>query len=190
MNDFLAVAPDAQIAHTALGCMVSVNDLADRPPAPMDRTRCTTFGGRRVRSSTRRTSPRVGRPRALRGDHRHPVLRRPHVADRRRARGHERRRGRRGGAGRGLFLATCLTPGTGPRIRELAALEPTTLAIMHGSSYTGDGAAALRRSPTSTTARRCGRRTRTRIDGFRRRQPPRVSPGTDPGTRSGNDELD
>ena len=35
MNEFLAVAPQAQVAHSGLGCMVSVNDLADRPPRPL-----------------------------------------------------------------------------------------------------------------------------------------------------------
>ncbi len=43
-----------------------------------------------------------------------------------------------------LFGSTCLTPGTAPTIRTLAALEPRTLAIMHGSSYNGDSAGALR----------------------------------------------
>jgi flavorubredoxin len=42
-----------------------------------------------------------------------------------------------------VFGATCLTPGTGSSIRALAELVPSTLAIMHGSSYAGDGAAAL-----------------------------------------------
>ena len=36
MNLFLAAAPNAQVAHTAVGCMVSINDLADRTPAPID----------------------------------------------------------------------------------------------------------------------------------------------------------
>lgn len=36
------------------------------------------------------------------------------------------------------------TPLTGRIIDRLAALAPRTLAIMHGSSYTGDGARALR----------------------------------------------
>ncbi|HEX4776791.1 MAG TPA: MBL fold metallo-hydrolase, partial [Acidimicrobiia bacterium] len=35
MNLFLGAAPDAQVAHGALACMVSLNDLADRPPVPM-----------------------------------------------------------------------------------------------------------------------------------------------------------
>jgi hypothetical protein len=42
-----------------------------------------------------------------------------------------------------VFGATCLTPRTGPTIRELALLEPTTLAVMHGSCFSGDTAAAL-----------------------------------------------
>ncbi len=36
MNLFLAAAPHAQVAHGAMGCMVSINDLADRPPTPID----------------------------------------------------------------------------------------------------------------------------------------------------------
>jgi hypothetical protein len=41
------------------------------------------------------------------------------------------------------FGATCLTPNTAPTIRGLAELEPRTLALMHGSSFNGDGAKAL-----------------------------------------------
>jgi flavorubredoxin len=43
-----------------------------------------------------------------------------------------------------MFGATCLTPRTAPTIRRLAELQPTTLGLMHGASYAGDGAAALR----------------------------------------------
>ncbi|MGQ0774694.1 MAG: hypothetical protein ACT4NY_09795 [Pseudonocardiales bacterium] len=35
MNSWLAAAPHAQVAHGAMGCAVSVNDLADRPPRPL-----------------------------------------------------------------------------------------------------------------------------------------------------------
>ena len=42
-----------------------------------------------------------------------------------------------------VFRATCLTPSTGPTIRRLAELAPTTLAVMHGSCYTGDAAKSL-----------------------------------------------
>lgn len=43
-----------------------------------------------------------------------------------------------------MFRASCLTPAMGPTIRRLAALGPKTLAVMHGSSFTGDCGAALR----------------------------------------------
>jgi flavorubredoxin len=42
-----------------------------------------------------------------------------------------------------VFGASCLTPNTGPTIRRLAALAPGTLAVMHGSCFTGDGESAL-----------------------------------------------
>src|SRR3954471_9998572 len=35
MNHFLAAAPEAQVVHGELACMVSLNDLADRPPRPV-----------------------------------------------------------------------------------------------------------------------------------------------------------
>ena len=36
------------------------------------------------------------------------------------------------------------TPQTDRVLNELAELNPTTLAVMHGSSFSGDGAGALR----------------------------------------------
>ncbi len=42
-----------------------------------------------------------------------------------------------------IFGATCLTAATAPTIRRLAGLAPETLGLMHGSSFRGDGAAAL-----------------------------------------------
>ena len=41
------------------------------------------------------------------------------------------------------FGYTALTPATGATIRRLAKLEPRTLAVMHGSSYSGAGAPVL-----------------------------------------------
>jgi hypothetical protein len=43
-----------------------------------------------------------------------------------------------------LFHYSSLNPGMGATIRGLASLGPRTLALMHGPSYSGDGAAALR----------------------------------------------
>ena len=36
MNEWLAAAPDATVIQGALGCMVSIGDLADRPPRPLN----------------------------------------------------------------------------------------------------------------------------------------------------------
>jgi hypothetical protein len=43
-----------------------------------------------------------------------------------------------------LFHATGLTTLLGPTIHQLADRQPTTLAVMHGASFSGDGAAQLR----------------------------------------------
>jgi flavorubredoxin len=42
-----------------------------------------------------------------------------------------------------MFHATALTPSTATTLRRLAGLEPSTLAIMHGASFRGDGRQAL-----------------------------------------------
>ena len=49
MNKFLAAAPHAQVAHGGLGCMVSLNDLADRPPVPLAYGQVLEIGRHRVR---------------------------------------------------------------------------------------------------------------------------------------------
>jgi hypothetical protein len=46
-------------------------------------------------------------------------------------------------AGEDLFRYSSLNPGMGATIRSLAKLSPCTLALMHGPSFAGDGAAAL-----------------------------------------------
>jgi hypothetical protein len=43
-----------------------------------------------------------------------------------------------------IFHSTSIGPTTAPNIRKLAALEPQTLALMHGSSFRGNAAGALR----------------------------------------------
>src|SRR6478736_7159071 len=49
MNEFLAVAPDAQVVHGGLACMVSLNDMADRPPRPTDDGEVLVTGRHRMR---------------------------------------------------------------------------------------------------------------------------------------------
>ncbi len=144
MNLFLAAAPNAQVAHTAVGCMVSINDLADRPPAPMDPDRAFDLGGHRVRSITTPHVPHGWDAHVLYeettgtlfcGDlftqvGAGPAITTNDLLD-------------AAAQAEDIFGATCLTPQTAPTIRRLAELEPTTLAIMHGSSYNGETAKAL-----------------------------------------------
>ena len=46
-------------------------------------------------------------------------------------------------AAESMFHATSLAPQTPHTLRALGDLEPTTLAIMHGASFQGDGKRAL-----------------------------------------------
>jgi flavorubredoxin len=144
MNLFLEAAPDAQVAHTAIGCMVSIDDLADRPPTPMMPDESLDLGGRSIRSIDTPHVPhgwdahvvyeettgtlfcgdlltQVGNGPALTGD---DLVGAAIEAE-------------------NMFGSSCLTPQTAPTIRRLADLGPTTLAIMHGSSYNGEAAGAL-----------------------------------------------
>jgi flavorubredoxin len=49
MNQWLAAAPEAQVLHGATACMVSLNDLADRPPRVLADGETLDLGGKRVR---------------------------------------------------------------------------------------------------------------------------------------------
>jgi len=49
MNDWLAIAPRAEVAHGAVAVMVSLNDLADRPPVQLADGDVRDLGGKTVR---------------------------------------------------------------------------------------------------------------------------------------------
>jgi flavorubredoxin len=144
MNELFAVAPHAEVAHGALGCLVSLNDLADRPPVPLSNGQVIEIGGHRLRHLDTPHVPhawearvlfeestqtllcgdlftQLGNPPATTTD---DILEAAAMAE-------------------DVFGATCLTPQTGATIRGLAELAPTTLAVMHGSCFEGDGAKAL-----------------------------------------------
>jgi flavorubredoxin len=130
--------------HGELGCMVSINELADRPPhiagdEPLvigshqlrflptpnvphnwesglwfDETTSTLFAGDLL--------SHIGSwPTVIETD----VVEQALVAEE-------------------LFHGTALSTNLSPTIERLAELEPCTLAIMHGSSFRGDGATQLR----------------------------------------------
>jgi flavorubredoxin len=145
MNAFLGAAPNSTVAHGAMGCMVSLHDLCDREPRPLADGEVLDIGGLRLRHIDTPHVPHGWDARVLYeevtgtlfcGDLFTHLRGVPAVttsddvepAD----------------AAETVFGATCLTPNTAPTIRRLAELEPRTLAIMHGSSFSGDGATALR----------------------------------------------
>lgn len=144
MNQWLAAAPQAQVVHGALGCEVSINDFADRAPRPLEQDEVLDIGGRRMRwistphvphgweagvffDETTKTLfcgdllTHVGDGPPLTDD---DILGPALEAET-------------------MFRAMTLAPGTSTILRGLAELKPATLAIMHGSSLRGDGAAAL-----------------------------------------------
>ena len=144
MNEFLAVAPEAQVVHGGLACMVSLNDLADRPPRPMDDGEVLVTGRHRMRFVPTPHVPHnwesglwfdettgtlfAGDLFTSLGDG--PALVTESIVD-------------AAITGEEVFHATSIGAATVPTLRRLADLGPTTLATMHGSSYSGDGAAQL-----------------------------------------------
>src|SRR6266852_5186124 len=144
MNQWLAAAPNAQVAHGALGCLVSVNDLADRPPRPLQHEEIIELGTKRMR---RIETPHVPHgwdaglfyeettSTLLCGDLFTALGNSPALTDQEIVSSAL--------AAEDVFRATCLTPATGPAIRSLAGLRPETLGLMHGPSYAGDCVQAL-----------------------------------------------
>jgi flavorubredoxin len=144
MNEWLAAAPNSQVAHPSMGCAVSVNDLADRAPKPLGTNEVVDLGGKRVRNIDTPHVPHGWDAHVLCEETTGTLLCGDLLSQ----------------FGNGppitsddifetamqtedLFQPTCFTPNTAPTIRALADLQPTTLAIMHGSSYAGDCQKAL-----------------------------------------------
>jgi flavorubredoxin len=146
MNEWLAVAPQAMVAHGRTGCYVSLNDMADRSPRILEDGETIELGkGRRVRYLDTPHIPHgwdagvlyeetsgtllCGDLFTQTGD-RAPLTDSDIVGP--------------AIAAEDMFRFSSLNPGMGKTIRELAKLTPRTLALMHGPSFTGDGAGALR----------------------------------------------
>ena len=146
MNEWLSVAPHAEVMHGQIGCMVSLNDVADRAPRMLADTEVVELGrDRRVRFLDTPHIPHGWEAGVLYEETTGTLLCGDlftHLGD-----GPALTEGDVVGpaiAAEDMFRASSLHPSTGKTIRRLADLAPRTLAIMHGSSFTGDGAAALR----------------------------------------------
>jgi flavorubredoxin len=145
MNDWLGLAPRSEIAHGGIACLVSLNDLADRPPQMLADNQVIDVGqGRRLRYLDTPHVPhgweaglfyeeasgtllcgdlftQLGdRPALVSDDILGPAI-----------------------AAEDMFKSSSLHPAMGATIRRLSELQPKVLGLMHGPSYEGDGAAAL-----------------------------------------------
>ncbi len=144
MNMLLDAAPNAEVTHGPLACMLSLTDMCDRPPVPVA-DEPLDIGGHRLRFIPTPHVPHnweaglwfdettstllagdlfthVGAcPALTESDIVEPAL-----------------------EAEEFFHATGLTTNLRPTLAQLADLNPTTLAVMHGSSYSGDGAGQLR----------------------------------------------
>ena len=144
MNLMLAAAPHAEVVHGGLALMLSLVDMCDRPPVPAPDT-ALDIGGHRLRFIATPHVPHNWEAglwfdettsTLLAGDlfthtgHCPPLTESDCVAPALEA--------------EAIFHATGLTTNLAPTLEQLAVLNPSTLALMHGSSYAGDGAAQLR----------------------------------------------
>ena len=145
MNDWLAAAPDAQIVYNRLGCEVSVADLADRPPRALGEEEVLDLGGKRVRLIATPHVPHGWEAQVLYEETEKILFCGDlftHVGDGPPVVGTDIVEPAM--AAEDMFGATGLGPLTAPTMRRLAALSPHMLALMHGSSFASDCAAALR----------------------------------------------
>ena len=144
MNLLLAAAPRAQVAHGQLGCMVSLNELADRPPRALADGEIIELGDKRVRHIDTPHVPHGWEARVLYEETTGTLLCGDlftHLGD-----GPALTEGDIVGPAseaENIFAYSSLAPSTPATIERLAKLAPRTLALMHGSSYTGDCAGAL-----------------------------------------------
>lgn len=145
VNLLLDAAPNAEVIHGPLACMLSLNDICDRAPVVAQEDCLHDIGGHRLRFIATPHVPHnwesglwfdeatstllagdllthTGQCQALtESDRVAPAL-----------------------EAESLFHATGLTTNLAPTLERLALLAPTTLALMHGASFAGDGAAQLR----------------------------------------------
>jgi flavorubredoxin len=146
MNEWLAIAPLAEVAHGAIGCSVQLADLADRPPRQLANDEVLDLGGgKRVRYLDTPHTPHgwdagviyeESSATLFCGDlftqvGNHPALTSNDIVG-------------PASVAEDMFHFSALNPDMGATIRRLANLTPRTLALMHGPSFNGDTTGALR----------------------------------------------
>jgi flavorubredoxin len=146
MNQWLEAAPHAEVAIGGMGVILSANDQAIRPARSLGDGEVLDLGGPRLRWIDTLHVPHAWDSGLLFDETTQTLLCGDLLAHTGAAPPPLTEDDVVGPAvaAEDLFGAISLTPDTAPTIRRLAELEPTTLGLMHGSSYRGDGATALR----------------------------------------------
>jgi flavorubredoxin len=151
LNRWLAAAPRATTVCGFVGATVSVNDFADRPPRVLADGEMLATGRRRLQFLATPQVPHgwdaglfveeTERSLLCSDLFFHPgdpePLNETGVVDR-------ARDAILGGLDGPMAKDMPYTPYTDATLLRLAALQPRTLALMHGSTYRGDGGAAIR----------------------------------------------
>lgn len=152
LNEWLAAAPHAQAVCSQVGAMVNIEDFASRPPRGLAKDDVIDTGRHRYRYVPTPHLPHGWDAGVLFEEHDGILLCSDlfhQLGDVEPVTSHDVL-GRWDAAIAAyqnhpiLMDYVPLTPATRRRLDELAALQPRVLAAMHGSAFTGDGAAALR----------------------------------------------
>jgi flavorubredoxin len=150
LNEWFKVAPHAEAACSVVGAMVMVNDFADKPPRALSDGEVLEIGRHRLRFLATPHVPHcwdaglffdeTDRTLLCSDLFFHPgdpePLTESEIVGRARAAIVE-------GLSSPLAKDMPYTPYTDSTMHRIAALEPKTLALMHGSSFRGDGRAAI-----------------------------------------------
>jgi flavorubredoxin len=144
MNQWLEVAPQSQVAHGMTGVLVSLNDLADRPPRALTDGEVIDLGGKRVRWIDTPHVPHAWEAGLIFEETTKTLF----VGDLFTAMGECPATTDADVVGPAIaaeevFHATSIGPMTAPTIRRLAGFDASTLALMHGPAFTGDSGDAL-----------------------------------------------
>jgi flavorubredoxin len=145
MNDWLALAPHSTVAHSEIGCMVSLADLADRPPRPLGDGEHLDIGGHVLQWFD---TPHV--PHAWEAGVLYDTTTKTLLCGDLFTRFGEFEASTGGDIVGPAVDAEDMAPGSlslhpssGATIRRLAELDIQTLAPMHAPAFTGDCRAAL-----------------------------------------------
>ena len=145
MNDWLAAAPNAQVVHSQTGVMVSLNDLAARPPRALADGEVLDLGGKRVRWIDTPHVPHGWESGLIYEETTGTLFTGDlftHVGKGEPAIGNASIV-QTSAETEEMFHASSLAPHMPATIRRLATLKPQRLAVMHGSCFEGDCAAEL-----------------------------------------------